>query len=226
MELKETLSTKEDILIRDQMAKMVGTYDKYMKRITLGREESLRKMTVDLALVKEGESVLEIGCATGSLTIVAKKQAGSSGSVSAIDLIPGMIDASREKAKKAGLDINFQTGSIESIPFQDQQFDAVICSFMIFHMSEQVRNKGIEEIFRVLKPKGRLLVLDVAVPPRVWSRGLLKLFLGFLFKHELEELEPKLESTGFSKIEISKAPFRVFGLPLLSFLRANKFSFI
>src|SRR5512138_2457628 len=121
MEQMETLSTKEDILIRDQMAKMVGTYDKYMKRITLGREESLRKMTVDLALVKEAESVLEIGCATGSLTIAAKKQAGSSGSVSAIDLIPGMIEASREKAKKAGLEINFQTGSIESIPFPDQQ---------------------------------------------------------------------------------------------------------
>jgi len=89
-------------------------------------------------------------------------------------------------------------------------------------MSEQVRNKGIEEIFRVLKPTGRLLVLDIAVPPRVWSGRFLKLILGFLFKHDLDELQPKLESTGFSTIEISRAPFRVLGLPLLSFLKAFK----
>jgi ubiquinone/menaquinone biosynthesis C-methylase UbiE len=218
----ETLATREDIRIRDQMAKMVDTYDKYMNRITLGREEKLRNMTVDLAQIREGDNVLEIGCATGSLTVAAKKRAGSSGSVSAIDLIPGMIEASRKKAKSLGLEINFQTGSIENIPFPDQQFDVVICSFMIFHMSEQVRNKGIEEIFRVLKPTGRLLVLDIAVPPRVWSGRFLKLILGFLFKHDLDELQPKLESTGFSTIEISRAPFRVLGLPLLSFLKAFK----
>src|SRR5512135_2823623 len=102
MENKETLATQEDFLIRDQMAKMVGTYDTYMNRITLGREEKLRRMTVDLAQIREGDNVLEIGCATGSLTIMAKRQAGS-GKVAAIDLIPGMIEVSREKAKKAGL---------------------------------------------------------------------------------------------------------------------------
>jgi ubiquinone/menaquinone biosynthesis C-methylase UbiE len=222
MENTESLSTQEDILIRDQMAKMVNTYDKYMNRITLGREEKLRSMTVDLAQIREGDHVLEIGCATGSLTIAAKRRAGNSGSVSAIDLIPGMIEASREKAKSLGLEINFRTGSIENTPFPDQQFDVVICSFMIFHMSEGVRSKGIEEIYRVLKPNGSLLVLDIAIPPRVWSRRLLKLFLGFLFKHDLEELQSKLESTGFSTIEISRAPFRVLGLPLLSFLKTFK----
>lgn len=61
-------------------------------------------------------------------------------------------------------------------------------------MSEKVRNKGIEEIFRVLKPQGRLLVLDLA------------------------ELRPIMESSGFSQIEISQAKFRVIGLPILSFV--------
>jgi ubiquinone/menaquinone biosynthesis C-methylase UbiE len=217
-----SLSTNEDILIRDKMATMVGKYDTYMKRITLGREGQLRNMTVDLAKIKQGDSVLEIGCASGSLTMAAKRKAGVSGSVAAIDLIPGMIEESREKAKKAGLDINFQAGSIENIPFEDRMFDVVMCSFMIFHMSEGVRSKGIEEIFRVLKPGGRLLVLDLAIPRKAWSTRLMKLALGFMLKHDLEELQPKLEATGFSNTEILQAPFRVFGLPLLSYLLTSK----
>jgi ubiquinone/menaquinone biosynthesis C-methylase UbiE len=222
MEFKESNSTVEDATIRDQMAKMVNTYDKYMNRITLGREEKLRNMTVDLAQVREGDNVLEIGCATGSLTIAAKRRAGIKGSVAAIDLIPGMIEASREKANRLNLDINFRTGSIENIPFPDHQFDVVLCSFMIFHMSEQVRNKGIEEIFRVLKPEGRLLVLDIAIPRKSFSRALLKFLLGFMLKHDLEELKPNLEAAGFRNIDISAAPFRVFGLPLLSYLLTSK----
>jgi ubiquinone/menaquinone biosynthesis C-methylase UbiE len=89
-------------------------------------------------------------------------------------------------------------------------------------MSEKVRNKGFEEIFRVLKSNGRLLILDITLPPKSFSRMLLKIFLGFMFKHDLKELQPKLESAGFIKFEISQAKFKVLGLPLLSFLRSNK----
>ena len=97
-----------------------------------------------------------------------------------------------------------------------------MCSFMIFHMSEKVRNKGIEEIYRVLKPQGRFLVLDLALPPNPVSRKILKLFLGFILKHDLKELEPLMQSSGFSQIEISQAKYRVFGLPILSFVLAIK----
>ena len=68
------------------------------------------------------------------------------------------IEASRRKASQANEDIAFQLGSIDDIPFPADQFDVVICSFMIFHMSEMTRSKGIAEIHRVLQPKGRLLV--------------------------------------------------------------------
>jgi ubiquinone/menaquinone biosynthesis C-methylase UbiE len=212
----------EDALIKGQMEKMVYSYDRYMKKITLGRESVLRKMTVNLAPVKEGDCVLEIGCATGTLTLEAKRQAGATGRVFGIDIIPGMIEVSRKKAEQANLEVMFQEGSIEGIPFPDGYFDVVMCSFMIFHMSEKVRNKGIGEIYRVLKPKGRLLVLDLALPPQSLSRSILKFFLGFMLKHDLKELQPVMESSGFSQIEISLAKFRVFGLPLLSFVRGIK----
>ena len=212
----------EDFIIKNQMEKMVHSYDKYMKRITLGREDALRRMTVNLAQVKTGDSVLEIGCATGTLSLAAKRQAGPTGKVFGIDIIPGMIEVSREKASQAGLDVTFQSGSIEDIPFPAKNFDVVMCSFMIFHMSEKVRNKGIKEIYRVLKPNGRLMVLDLALPPDPVSGRILKLLLGFMFKHDLKELQPVMESSGFSQIEISQAKYRVLGLPILSYISATR----
>ncbi len=215
-------SDNEDLIIKAQMEKMVDSYDRYMKRITLGREDDLRRMTVNLAQVKEGDSVLEIGCATGSLTLAAKRQAGPAGSVFGIDIIPGMIDVSRKKAAEAKLDVTFQLGNISDIPFPNEHFDVVMCSFMIFHMSEEVRNKGIKEIFRVLKPQGKFMVLDLALPLSGVSRNILKLLLGFMLKHDLKELQPVMESSGFSQIEISQAKYRVLGLKILSFVRGIK----
>lgn len=212
----------EDITIKNQMEKMVNTYDLYMKRITLGREDALRKMTVNLAQVKQGDCVLEVGCATGTLSLAAKRQTGLIGSVFGIDIIPGMIEVSRKKAAEAKMDVTFQLGSIDNIPFPNEKFDVVICSFMIFHMSESVRNKGIEEILRVLKPQGRLLVLDLALPPNPVSRVILKFLLGFMLKHDLKELRPVMETSGFSEIEISQAKYRVIGLPILSYVRGIK----
>src|SRR5512140_2377990 len=158
----------EDQAIKSQMEKIVPTYDSYMKKVTLGREAVLRKRTIDLALVKEGDSVLEVGCGTGTLTLAAKQQAGPAGKVCGIDIIPGMIDASRQKAAQAGQEITFEVGSMEKIPFPEDLFDVVLCSFMIFHMSEGTRQKGLAEIHRVLKPGGRLLVLDLALPARAF----------------------------------------------------------
>jgi ubiquinone/menaquinone biosynthesis C-methylase UbiE len=212
----------EDTIMKSRMEKMVNSYDKYMNKITLGREDALRTMTVTLAQIKPGDCVLEIGCATGTLSLAAKRQAGETGSVSGIDIIPGMIEVSRNKAAQAKLDVTFQLGNIEDIPFPNEYFDVVMCSFMIFHMSEKVRNKGIKEIYRVIKPQGRLLVLDLALPTQPASRRILKLLLGFMLKHDLKELQPIMESSGFSQIEIAQAKFRVLGLPLLSFVRGTK----
>jgi ubiquinone/menaquinone biosynthesis C-methylase UbiE len=212
----------EDTIMKSRMEKMVNSYDRYMNKITLGREDALRTMTVTLAQVKPGDCVLEIGCATGTLSLAAKRQAGPTGSVFGIDIIPGMIEVSRIKAAQAKLDVTFQLGNIEDIPFPNEYFDVVMCSFMIFHMSEKVRNKGIKEIYRVIKPQGRLLVIDLALPTQPASRRILKLLLGFMLKHDLKELQPQMESSGFSQIEIAQAKFRVLGLPLLSFVRGTK----
>lgn len=212
----------EDILMKIQMEKMVPSYDSYMRIMTFGREGTLRKTTVNLAQVKPGDSVLEVGCGTGTLTLAAKRQAGPEGKAFGIDIIPGMIELSQRKAVQANEDITFQLGSIDDIPFSKNKFDVVMCSFMIFHMSEKTRRKGIEEIHRVLKPQGQLLVLDLALPTRPVQRAIAQMFFGGMLQHDLRELLPLMEGSGFSDVEFAPANFRILGLSILAFVRGSK----
>ena len=123
--MNELKLSDEDRVINDPMEQMVSTYDAYMRKMTFGREPILRQRTVELALVKPGDSVLEVGCGTGSLTLAAKRQAGPTGKVVGIDVIPGMVEYSQRKAEQAHEEITFQLGSINDIPFADNTFDAV-----------------------------------------------------------------------------------------------------
>jgi ubiquinone/menaquinone biosynthesis C-methylase UbiE len=209
----------EDQLMKSQMEKMVPSYDSYMRRMTLGREHVLREETVRLARVEPGDSVLEVGCGTGTLTLAAKRQAGPSGQVFGIDVIPGMIAASQQKAARAQEEVTFQLGSIDDIPFPANRFDVVICSFMIFHMAEQTRRKGIAEVYRVLKPQGRWLVLDLALPTQPVQRFVAQRLFGGMLQHDLHELIPVMEAAGFSNTEIAQARFRVMGLSVIGFVR-------
>ncbi len=210
-----------DKVMKSQMEKVAPSYDSYMRKITLGRERALREMTIGLAQVKPGDCVLEVGCGTGTLTLAAKRHAGPSGKVFGIDVIPKMIELSQRKAAQANEDITFQWGGIDNIPFPANQFDVVMCSFMIFHMSETTRHKGIAEIYRVLKPLGRVLVLDMALPPQPLPRVIAKMLMGGMLEHELQELLPLMKASGFSNLEMAHAKFRVLGLSVLAFVRGS-----
>ena len=81
--------------------------------LTLGRERAVREMTVELAQVKPGERMLDVGRGIGTLTLAAKRRAGPTGEVPGVDAAPEMIDAARRKAAQAGLGVGFQVGLIE-----------------------------------------------------------------------------------------------------------------
>jgi ubiquinone/menaquinone biosynthesis C-methylase UbiE len=213
------IQADEDQKIKSQMEKIVPAYDSYMRKVTLGREHILRETTISLAGVKQGDYVLEVGCGTGTLTLAAKRRTGQSGKVYGIDIIPAMIELSQRKAAQAGEEAAFQLGSIDDIPFPADQFDVVLCSFMIFHMSEPVRRKGIAEIYRVLKPQGRLLVLDLALPTHPLPRAIAKMFLGQMLEHDLRELLPLMAAAGFSDVETAPVQLRILGLPILAYMR-------
>lgn len=135
-------------------------YDLLIWLVTLGRERNFRERLLAPARLQAGESVLDVGCGTGTLAIAAKRRVGSTGSVYGIDASPAMIARATKKATKAGAEVIFETGLAESLPFPDARFDVVLSTVMLHHLPRNAREQGVREMRRVLKPSGRLLAVD------------------------------------------------------------------
>lgn len=135
-------------------------YDLLVWLVTLGRERNLRARLLEPAHLQAGESVLDVGCGTGTLAIAAKRRVGSTGSVYGIDASPAMIARATKKAKKVGAEVIFESGLAESLPFPTGRFDAVLSTVMLHHLPRTAREQGVREMRRVLRPGGRLLAVD------------------------------------------------------------------
>jgi ubiquinone/menaquinone biosynthesis C-methylase UbiE len=137
-------------------------YDLLVWLLTHGRNRAFREKLVGLARLSGGESVLDVGCGTGSLAMAAKHRVGAAGEVFGIDASPTMIVRATSKAGRAGVDARFQCAVAEALPFTDARFDAVLNTLMLHHLPRKARQQCAREIRRVLKPGGRALVVDFA----------------------------------------------------------------
>ena len=112
------------------------------------------------ARLQPGEAVLDIGCGTGTLAILAKGEVGPTGEVSGIDASPEMIARAQKKAGRAGIDVSFKNAFAQSLPYPDARFDVVLTTVMLHHLPKKARAELAVEIGRVLKPRGRVLAID------------------------------------------------------------------
>jgi ubiquinone/menaquinone biosynthesis C-methylase UbiE len=142
------------------------SYDLLVGMLTLGRERSLRQRMLHPARLQASESVLDVGCGTGSLAIEAKRAVLSGGLVHGVDASPEMIARARRKARKAGLDVAFATAPAQALPFPDRRFDVVVTSMVLHHLPRSSREQCAREMRRVVRPGGRVLAIDFDPPPR------------------------------------------------------------
>ena len=114
----------------------------------------------DIANLKEGEQVLDLGSGSGMDVFVAALQVGNNGHVSGVDMTDEQLEKSERLRKENNVaNVSFHKSYIEKLPFADSSFDAVI-SNGVFNLSPD-KEKVFAEVARVLKPKGRMVIADI-----------------------------------------------------------------
>jgi ubiquinone/menaquinone biosynthesis C-methylase UbiE len=139
-------------------------YDLLLWFLSRGKEGEMREKALRLARLSQGEKALDIGCGTGTLAIAAKRHVGETGVVCGVDASPQMLARAVKKGRQAGVDIDFRNAAVEALPFPDSRFDVVLSTLMLHHLPGKVREQCAREIRRVLKPGGRVLIIDFGRP--------------------------------------------------------------
>lgn len=198
------------------MIRWATYYDPFVSLFTLGHRARLRRQTVALAEIQPGDRVLEVGCGTGDVALAACAYVGETGTVAGIDPAPEMIAVARAKAARMARDVSFQVGVIESLAFPDATFDVVLSSLMMHHLPDDLKREGLVEIARVLRPGGRLLIVDLKRPGSRLGRVLTIMAMHGHMQTGIQDLPAMLRTVGYTGVDVGET-----GLPLLGFVRAH-----
>ena len=150
-------------------------YDLTVWLFTLGHEKALRERLLGLAHLRAGDAVLDVGCGTGTLAILAQQKVGPTGTICGIDGSPEMIARARSKAKKAGVTVRFDIAAAQALPFPEGSFSVALSTLMVHHLGHSARADLVRELRRVVQPCGRVLLVDFARSTRN-PKGLLRHF--------------------------------------------------
>ena len=131
-------------------------YDPIVK--LLGGDKA-RRVLIDQAAIQPGHRVLDVGCGTGTMAVLIKRE-HLDVTIVGLDPDPKALDRARRKAAKAGVSIQFDQGFGDELPYPEASFDRVISSFMFHHLPAEEKIKTLRAVHRVLKPGGRLHLAD------------------------------------------------------------------
>ena len=176
-------------------------YDILTSLMGLGVNRPNSRMVIELAKIKAGDKVLDVGCGTGNLTLTAKQSSGASGSVYGIDAAPEMIEVAQKKAKRMGSEVVFEVGLVEKLPYPDMTFDIVISRLVIHHLPDDLKRVAFTEILRVLKAGGHLLIADFNPPKNPILRHITSALVGVhMMETNVWSIPKMLTDAGFEEV--------------------------
>lgn len=142
-----------------------GEYDGLNRVISFGIDQKWRENVVQIVDSVSPKNILDIATGTGDLAIMFAEKTKAE-KIVGLDISEGMLNVGRSKITKKNLDnrIEMVVGDSEKLPFSDNYFDAITVSFGVRNF--ETLETGLAEILRVLKPKGKFVILETSVPTK------------------------------------------------------------
>ena len=161
---------REEVSASEKTARVHTVFDSVASRydvmndfMSFGTHRVLKRLVVETASLRQGNSVLDAAAGTGDIARLLTRAVGPSGSVTCFDINNSMLREGRDRSIDAGcMDIDFVLADAQQLPFQDAVFDAVTIGFGLRNVADQPR--ALTEFRRVLRSGGRLVVLDFSKP--------------------------------------------------------------
>jgi ubiquinone/menaquinone biosynthesis C-methylase UbiE len=164
-----------------------------------GRRRHAYTELVRASGIGPGDRVLDVGCGTGYLTRLAAEAAVPGGAVLGIDPSPQALE--RARRSRGPMNCTFVIGTAEALDAGNGAFDVVVSSLTIHHIPETARSSALAEMFRVLRPGGRLLVADFRPPRSRLVRWLIRSFVSdAMLTNPVALLDPLARGAGFMDV--------------------------
>jgi demethylmenaquinone methyltransferase/2-methoxy-6-polyprenyl-1,4-benzoquinol methylase len=179
--------------------RIAGLYDRMNSVMTAGLHHQWRRRAADLAELEPGGRGLDVATGTGDLALELARRVGPGGEVVGVDFSERMLELARAKAPGAG--VRFESGNALALDFPDGSFDAATVGFGARNFSDLPR--GLSEMARVVRPGGRVVVLEITTP----QRPPLSTFFELWFDHAIPALGRIVDSQAYSYLPSSVRRF-------------------
>ena len=162
--------------VREMFDGIAADYDRLNHIMSLDVDKSWRRKALKQIIGPKVRDILDLACGTGDFSVAIARKMPVGAHVTGVDLSEGMLAVMKEKVAAEGLQekISIRQGDGEELPFADGSFDRVTIAFGIRNFEN--REKGLREMLRVLRPGGRVVILELSVPQNAFFRWCYNLY--------------------------------------------------